>query len=164
MRLAVELDPRGSLDLAKTGIFLLQTSPVRQQETFFRIQVSPAPEKDSSLAGLPASRPPRVRKLFVVAKKTLDASREIRSDFASQGANALKAPRRADFLRWFPDLKLPPPPGKFDYDENFILDVNLAPGESRARFPLRVWILLDPKDGYFRLIDRVVDLDQQYKQ
>ena len=84
--------------------------------------------------------------------------------FEEKSRDEIDSGRRA-IMAMFPaagDLIGNPKPWGFGWVVRF--DFTESPDVNRKKFPIEVWLLLDPKDGYFQLVKGPIDLDKIERQ
>ena len=164
IRIAVEHDTRSAVDLQRTGIVVVGGRDAHSRNTLYRFRTVVVAEGQAPLEGLLRAATGRKWTILGINGDDLPLAREIQKSIrARDPANFDIDIPDAEVSRWFPTLERSAQGHNglhFSFETH--LDF-LAPSVvSRATFPLAVWLLMNPRDGFFKVIQGSIELDQQY--
>ncbi len=154
LRVAVERDARIQVWLEGTAVTMYGA---RGEKTFELARLSPSFRAESveAVPGLPRATQGRAWTLLEIGPAQISRATEIQelirllsSPFYSPSkvGKQLQKMGTNDGIRWEAE-------GEKQFSVSFSLSFTQFPDEARDPLPCSVWVLIDPKDGYFQLID-----------
>jgi hypothetical protein len=164
VRVAVQHDSRVVVDLDRTGFLVFGGATGRAQKLLHQFHASVRASGPTVGLGLPAAREGFTWTLLEMKPADLQLATQIQELLRDESGQADETARvKASLGRFFPGLEVPSDEhGEIQFSFEQCLDFVDSSVVPRKRFPLSVWLLLDPADGFFNAVDRAVDLDQQY--
>jgi len=164
VRVAVQHDSRVVVDLDRTGFLVFGGATGRAQKLLHQFHASVRTSGPAVGLGLPTAREGLTWTLLEMRPADLQLATQIQEFLRDGSSGADETARvKASLRRFFPSLEVPSDEhGEIQISFEQYLDFVESSALPRKRFPLSVWLLLDPADGFFKAVDGAVDLDQQY--
>ncbi len=162
VRFAFQHDARIHLDLRSTNILLRGGFHGRMRD-LSRFEPDLLSEGDQRLPGLPAAEEGFGWTLVGIRKEDQQLARATVRLLARESSPGSAADREAvqkELLRLYPriDLRVGEK-GEMNLEWEFRFGFTSSPEVDKKKSPIKVWLLLDPKDGYFEIIKGPAERD-----